>query len=207
MIEYIRGKIAEKSIDKVVVEACGIGYEILVPSSTLVSMPELGENFLLYICESSSMYSGGTTFYGFAKKEERELFNTIKSVSKIGPKSSLEIVSKINKDSLQFQKAISDRDLKILTTYFGFTKKTAEKLILGLKDKVKELNISGGVFHSDSKTDILSDGSLIVDAVGALVSLGYKESFVRDIVKDVVKQNENEELGAIIKLALKSISK
>jgi holliday junction DNA helicase RuvA len=205
MIEYIRGKIAEKSIDKIILEAGGIGYEVFVPSSTIAVIPELGESALLYICESSSMYSGGTTYYGFAKKEERELFDTIKSVSKIGPKSSLEIVSKINKDLPKFKKAVDDRDQKILTTYFGFTKKTAEKLILGLKDKVKNLDYSIEA-GAGLKPVLTTDDSIFSDALDALVALGYKEAQVRDVVKDVVMQNGTEELSTVIKLALKNIA-
>ncbi|MFH1239579.1 MAG: Holliday junction branch migration protein RuvA, partial [bacterium] len=137
MISFIRGILEDKGLNSVIVEAAGIGYQVLVPASTYEKLPSVGETLKIYVWESTSMYGGNTALYGFLTQEERDIFLLLRSVSTIGPKGALDILSKISKSLPDFKQAILEKDTKILIKIFGLTKKTAEKLVVGLKDKVE----------------------------------------------------------------------
>lgn len=206
MIDYIRGTVQKKNIDHIVIEVHGMGYDVSIPSSTLTALPACGTETRLYIWESSSMYGSGTTWYGFATEDERALFDMIRGVGNISSKVALDLVSKVNTSLPEFRRAITEKDVKTLTSYFGITKKTAEKLILGLKDKVGEIGSSAGLLA----TPVVSDGSQATtvagDAIEALIALGYKENIARNAVHAVVKQDPSFSVENIITTALRVIN-
>ncbi|MFC1512690.1 Holliday junction branch migration protein RuvA [bacterium] len=210
MITYIKGIVAEKKLDRVTIEARGIGYEILIPESALESFPQTGDQLKLFISESSSMYGGNVTWYGFVSQEERHIFETLKSVSKIGSKGALDILSKIQKGVILFAKSIREKDSKTLTSYFGFTKKTAEKLILGLKDKIEIFVIPNSTLDSEiDSTQQTVDSTVMIDAVQALISLGYKESSARKTIKEIFtdKNLKISKVEDAVTYALRSIAR
>lgn len=169
MISFIRGIVEDKGLNWVTVEVNGIGYQVSVPSSTYEKLPAVGENIKIYVWESTSMYGGNTVLYGFLTQEEREIFHLLRSVSTIGPKGASEILSKISNSLPDFKQAILEKDTKILTKIFGITKKTAEKLVVGLKDKVENLTFKG------EQKFALKELNEIADAVSALESLGCRK--------------------------------
>ena len=176
MISFIRGILEDKGLNSVIVEAAGIGYQVLVPASTHEKLPSIGETLKIYVWESTSMYGGNTALYGFLTQEERDIFLLLRSVSTIGPKGALDILSKISKSLPDFKQAILEKDTKILIKIFGLTKKTAEKLVVGLKDKVENISFKG------EQKFALKELNEITDAVAALETLGYKKSQAKQAV-------------------------
>ncbi len=206
MIDYIKGKLVERRISSVIVEVNnGIGYSLNVSTQTASSLSENAKEVKLFISESSSMYSGTSTWYGFLSEEERELFEIIKSVDKIGAKGALDILSRISNNMLEFKNIILNQDLEKLHIVFGFTQKKAEKLILGLKNKISGINVSDDL----SQNICSSITSHENDAIEALKTLGYNAVSAKKIIADVLKKcdkNQNLSLEDIIKLALKAIA-
>jgi holliday junction DNA helicase RuvA len=201
MIEYIKGKIQQKFKDKVIIEiGSGIGYKVNVSSASMSLIPNLGEEILLYIFESTSMYGTGTTWYGFLSTEERDIFERLKAVSKIGAKGALEILGKINNNVSKFKEAVIDQDIKTLVIYFNFTKKTAEKLIAGLKSKIKDLPVS---METGETTSFCFQ--VATDVINSLVAMGYKANIAASTVQNVLNESETKNVTAqeLIKKSLK----
>jgi len=103
MIEYIRGILVKKGLSQVVIDVNGIGYSVNVSLTVINALPEQKKEAKLFISETSSMYSGTNTWYGFLSEDERELFETIKGVSKIGAKGALDILSRVGKKTNDFK--------------------------------------------------------------------------------------------------------
>jgi Holliday junction DNA helicase RuvA len=202
MINHIRGTVEKKSLDSVILESGGLGYEILVSLSTAEKLPSPGREAKLYIVESTAMYSGGTTLYGFLSDEERDIYLLLKdNISGAGAKKSLDYFDKISKSLPDFKTAIVNRDMGLLTGVFGFSKKTAEKIVAGLKDKIAQIEVSGREkWTSRQATSVQSQ------AVSALVSLGYKESQAMEAVEKVASSSKDGlKIQEIIGLALKQM--
>ena len=139
MIAYIRGVLAEKDPTRVVVEAAGVGYEILVPLSTYEKLPRIGSEtkLLAYHC----VREDDEILFGFATADEKSLFTKLTSVSGVGPKIALAILSGSSVGEISM--AIAGGDVKRLAAIKGVGKKTAEKICVELRDKVSEFAFSG----------------------------------------------------------------
>ena len=204
MIAYLRGKLLSKNSDSVVLEAGGVGYEVNMCVISAENLPPVGEEAALHISESLSMYSG-TMLYGFVSNDEKELFELFKTVPKTGAKKALDYLSKAQKSLPDFRNAIIKKDFKLLTGIFGFTKKTAEKLALALKDKVENLSISGSL-----KLNVAGmDTGKCAQVFDALTSLGFKNSQAKKAIDSI--QNEDmtgeEKMEDVLKMALKNLAK
>ncbi len=200
MIGRLTGNVAEKnSPNLVVLDVHGVGYEVEVPISTFSVLPSLNEIFTLYI--QQIVREDAILLYGFATKEEREAFRLLIKVSGIGPKSAIVILSGLS--ALELYQVIHDEDIIRLTKVPGIGKKTAERLILELKDKVKGKVSESGV---SLESDLLeAHRNPIQDAVLALTALGYKASEAEKMVKQIAK--ENMAVDVMIKLALQAAMK
>lgn len=190
MIYYLKGILSYKSPTFVVVEAGGIGYRVNISCSSFANLPSENERVKLYTypCFKEENIS----LYGFLTEEERDFFLMLISVSSIGPKSALRILSRISvKD---FKKAVREANLSSLINIPGIGEKTAQRLILELKEK-----IGGEVKGMKEK--------LIEDAVSGLVSLGYTRGESRKAINEVLSTfNEKEfDLARLIKEALRYI--
>lgn len=170
MIGRITGTLIEKNPPTLCIDVNGIGYEVDVPMSTLYDMPELGVKVTLYT--HLSIREDAHVLYGFAKASERSAFKTLIKVSGIGPKTALGILSGLSVDDLA--SAIQAQDIALLTRAPGIGKKTAERMILELRDK---FNI-----ESVSTTAPTSDRS---DILNALMALGYNNTEANKAVKKV----------------------
>lgn len=199
MIYHIHGNLITRNIDKVVIEAAGLGYEINIPASTFEKLPPVNMPVKLFICESTGMYGSGTTLYGFFTTEEKEVFLLLKSISKIGAKGALEILTKVSKSFLLFNKAIRERDVKTLVGVFNLTKKTADKLILGLKDKIGQ--ISGAT--QDKERSELLDMREVNDAVAGLMAMGFSQGKAREAVEQAAQDKPDAQVADLIKHSLK----
>ncbi len=198
MISYLKGTLESKAEAQVELDVGGVGYCVNVPLSTFQKLPETGARLKLLISESTAMYGGDTSYYGFIATEEKEIFILLKSVSKIGAKAALDILSKVSKSFPDFKEAILKKNTSVLTGLLGLTPKTAEKLILGLKGKIKKLELKG-----DMKMMVKDEQSLL-DAVEGLVSMGYRESEAKEAVSSAcVNMPKEPSAESIIRKALK----
>ncbi|MCL2390184.1 MAG: Holliday junction branch migration protein RuvA [Endomicrobia bacterium] len=205
MIDYLNGILDYKSSDEIIVETGGIGYKVFIPVSTFSKLPESGSVVKIYIVEAAAgMYGGVISLYGFLTKEERDMYLLIKDeVPGTGAKKAMEYTDKVSKSFADFKTAVMAKNASMLNDIFGFTKKTADKLIAALKDKISGVNVSGAEkWHEASKT---LGNPAVSEAVLALISLGYKESEARNAANAAYANSENISIEELIKKSLKYI--
>jgi Holliday junction DNA helicase RuvA len=199
MIARLSGILIEKSITQCVVDVNGAGYRVVVPLTTFYELPEIGHPVVIHI--HTHVREDAIHLYGFYSQEEREVFQLMISVSGIGPKLAINILSGIAAGELV--RAITEEDLKRLTGVPGVGKKTAERMILELKDKAIKLGREGVTIGTVIKTgDQVKD-----DALSALVNLGYKGSAVKDAVDRIMRETpETPSLDQLLKQALRALA-
>ena len=196
MISLLHGTVRHRSPFTVVIEAAGVGYEVLCTQEAFEQTPGVGTDAELWtrlIVREDSM-----TLFGFASPEERTLFDQIISVSGIGPKTGIAILSGIGSDPLR--EAIRTSDIHRLTGIPGVGKKTAERLVVELRDKlVKEEFTSEGPVGS---------ASIRNDALQALMALGYQRAIAEKAIRIIVRDQPEEAktLDKLIRAALKEAS-
>jgi Holliday junction DNA helicase RuvA len=203
----LRGVVLDKTLESVILECGGVGYEVLVTAATASRLPERGGEALLYIAESFGMYGGGATLYGFASPSERQLFETFKEhVPGTGAKKSLEYLDRASKSLPDFRRAILEKDAKVLAGVFGFTKKTADKLVEALKDKLEGVHVPGAEKIARKDAADLGTGSL-AQALNALGALGYKPNEARAALQAITEEGGASELPVeqLVRLALKKL--
>ena len=192
MISYIRGVLAEKDPTRAVIEAGGVGYELLVPLSTYEKLPRAGSEvkLLAYHC----VREDDEILFGFATDDEKAMFAKLTSVSGVGPKIALAILS--GSSIAELSMSIAGGDAKRISAIKGVGKKTAEKICVELKDKVSEFAFSG-------RGDADAPAPIAKDAVAALRALGFNEETSSRMVADVLAKNADvESVETIIKAAL-----
>ena len=202
MIGSLRGTLLHKTPGQVLVDVQGIGYEVSVTLSAYDRLPSIGLEAQLYVVESMAMYGGGITLYGFLSLEEKEIYLLLREIPGTGSKKALDYLDKISKSAPDFRQAILEADARSLVSLFGFTKKTADKMIVALKDRIAGLRLAGREKWSGTT---LPAG--VGDAIAALVSLGYREAQARDAVDRLSNQSRLEGSTAeLVKEALKQLS-
>lgn len=177
MICYITGRLAEKTPARAVVEAGGIGYELHIPLSSYDRLPEPGQDVTLqthhYVREDSHQ------LFGFSTPAEKDFFERMLSVSGIGPRLALSVLSGLS--VREIKAAVVEHDVKRLSSISGIGKKTAERLIMELRDKLDQGEVlevaAGGEGEPDAR---------LRDTVLALISLGYKQGDAQKMVKDMI---------------------
>ena len=180
MIAYIRGILSDVSEEGIVVEANGVGYQILVPSTTLQELPETGRE--VKILTHFSVTEDAMRLYGFWNREELELFRMMIKVSGIGPKGAISILSVLSADDLRF--AVLAEDDKAICRAPGIGKKTAQKLILELKDKMDLQDaFESKSAHTAKAQAAAAAGGAKEEAVLALTALGYSGTEALKAVK------------------------
>ena len=176
MIAFLKGEVFEIRENSAIVLAGGVGYEVNMPQASLSSLEE-GREASLYITESLSPYDG-TSLYGFISKDDQTLFLLFKeSIPNTGPKKALEFLSKALRSLPDFHRAIINQDAKILTGIFGFTAKTAQKIIDALKGKMDTLTVQG-----ETKIKTL-DTPYMSELLAALSALGYSMAEARRAIE------------------------
>ena len=207
MIASLRGTLLTKEADKVVVEAGGVGYEVLLTKGTAAGLPAAGDPLFLHVCESIGMYGGGTTLYGFLTPADKAMFLTFKEcVPSTGAKKALEHLEKASKSLPDFRRAILDKDTRLLIGVFGFTKKTAERLIDSLKEELESVPVPGPQRIRRSG-EIQGSTGAMGQALNALSALGYHASEARAALLAVAGDNPGVALDPeqILRMALKKI--
>lgn len=194
MIAYVRGTLAEKSPTCAVLEAAGVGYELLIPISTYEKLPREGGEVKLLAAHI--VREDDELLFGFATADERDLFTKLTSVSGVGPKIALAILSGASVGELAL--AISAGDAKRLASVKGVGKKTAEKICIELKDKLRDLALAARGGKGGAAAN-----PIIADALSALRALGFNDEASSKMVADVLaKHPEADDVEKVIRLAL-----
>jgi len=177
MITFLHGKLVEALPTQVTVDVNGVGYEALIPLSSFDKLPQPGQSIKLLT--QLVVREDSHTLYGFMSSEERDLFRLlIHTVSGIGPKTALNVLSGISVTA--FRGAVASGDLKSLSKISGVGKKTAERIVVELKDKI---GMAGAWEAASAKHGLSADEQRINDAVLALVALGFKQIEAHDAVR------------------------
>lgn len=180
MIVFVEGILEEKNPSRVVINAGGVGYEVLITLSTYEDLPPVGQRVRL--CVYHSVREDDEVLYGFSSQEEREMFRLLLGVTNIGPATAIGILSGLPVASLRA--AIVNEDVKRLSSIKGVGKKTAERMIVELKDKLPAV-----AALEERAGKVLSEAERVMnDAVLALVTLGYKNAEAYGTVKRVLHE-------------------
>jgi Holliday junction DNA helicase RuvA len=201
MIALINGKIAYKGISSIVVDVSGVGYRIFIPLTTYYELPDAGMSVSLHV--HTHVKQDAINLFGFYTIQERDLFQLMISVSGIGPKIAMNILSGIAANDLL--QAISRGDLGKLISIPGVGRKMAERLILELKEKVIKKMMMEQIPAAD---DQHKAGEMIKeDVLSALVNLGYKNNAAKDAVDKVMQvSKEDLTLDQLLKKTLKILA-
>ena len=196
MIGSLIGLIKDKKPSLVLLEVSGVGYEVHIPLSTSFQLPNNGES--TFILTHLVIRDDQHTLYGFATEEERKLFRTLIKISGVGAKMALTILSGINVNG--FVQSVINEDVDTLVHLPGIGKKTAERLIVEMKDKIQDVTDSPELSGS-----VASDNNMLLEARNALVNLGYKSSEARKILDKI--DTTGLEVEELLRQALKSLNK
>ncbi len=183
MIATLTGKVFSKNVDRAVIDVSGVGYEVFLSTDTVARMVDKGEDIFLYI--HTNVREDAFTLFGFLQEEEKELFLILKTVSGIGPKLALAMLSGLRVADLC--RAITGGDIKTLTTLQGVGKKTAERVCVDLKEKVGHLTFDSTPLSETLHSVIPVVGSNVADALSALTNLGYSDPVARESLASVKK--------------------
>ena len=201
MFAYIKGLLIEGSVLNVIIETAGIGYKINTPASLFSKLPPLNEQILLYT--SFVVRENSQTLYGFLSSEERDLFEALQGVTGIGPKVALGIVGNITTKALHL--AVSQHDIITISKIPGIGKKTAERLIIEMRDKLASFFPNKEFADLMIQMPIDLKSQQINDAMSALINLGYNQLTAQKAIKKTLKEGEPADLGALITAALQNI--
>ena len=199
MYDFIKGTLVESNLTKAVIDVNGIGYKLFIPISTFQEMPNIGNDICLYV--SFVVREDAQILFGFLRKEERDLFEMITTVSGIGPKTGISLIGHLEYQNLIT--AISHADIKLISKVPGIGKKTAERLVIEMRDKLKLFDTK--VVSSFGKDNNQPDAR--ADAIHALMNLGYSAMKAQKAITKAMENLESEKIdaGELITLALKQI--
>jgi Holliday junction DNA helicase RuvA len=199
MISHLKGTLSHKSPVYIVVDVGGVGYQVFTSLSTFYALPEIGEAVFLKI--HSHVREDAFKLFGFLTDEEQMIFGKLISISKVGPKLALSILSGM--PPVDLMTAIMENDVARISTIPGVGKKTAERLTLELKDKLGDITLE----FSPGGGGPVALGGVLDDALSALVNLGYKKPQAEKALKSIWEQNgKDHTLEDLIKESLNVLS-
>ena len=196
MIVKLAGKLLDKQAPCALIDVNGVGYEINVSLMTFVDLPSVGSDVEVHT--HLVVREDSHTLYGFLTVHERSLFKDLIKVNGVGPKMALGMLSGMTVD--EFARAILNRDVSSLVKLPGVGKKTAERLVIEMKDAIDGVGLSGASENTITKSDIR------LEAESGLLSLGYKAQDITKILNNLDYKNASSSED-IIKMALQSIAK
>lgn len=200
MISYIKGELVSIEEEKAIVDVNGVGFGIYMPAQSMNMLPAIGEEVKLHTY--MNVREDAMQLFGFLTRDDLEVFKLVIGVSGIGPKGGLSILSHLSPDELRF--AVMSHDVKVISGAPGIGKKTAEKLIIELKDKLSIEDVLERTVEKESGSISNTNSLVQTEAVQALVALGYGNT---ESLKAVKKVGANDEMSVeeILKQALKYI--
>lgn len=191
MYSYIKGVYQGMDEDKIIIETNGIGYEISAPNSVLAVMPEKGEIIKLYVSEI--IREDSHELVGFADKEQKRLYSRLIAVSGVGPKAAMAILSALSPKELV--KAVAENDYRAIARANGVGPKMAQKVVLELKGKVDKTALDEMSAVEESSAD---NDPMYIEAMQALIALGYQANEAKQALKDVKAKNSREMIRAAL---------
>lgn len=196
MIGFLRGVLAVKKAPSLVLDVNGVGYEIDAPMSTFYKLPAIGETVTLHT--HLAVREDAHTLYGFHTEAERALFRSLIKATGVGAKLALAILSGISVDD--FHRCVQANNIAMLVKLPGIGKKTAERLIIEMRDRLPDIVEGGSAATSVGGISTLTEASPVPDAVSALVALGFKPQDANAMVRGIPAEGKTSE--DLIRLAL-----
>ncbi|MGS2723780.1 Holliday junction branch migration protein RuvA [Porticoccus sp. GXU_MW_L64] len=198
MIGRLSGVLLEKQAPDLLLDVQGVGYEVQVSLTTFFELPNSGEPVTLYT--HFVVRDDAQLLYGFSGQRERELFRTLIKVNGVGPKMALAILSGMNPD--EFVRCVQGNDVTALVRLPGVGKKTAERLIIEMRDRLKEWGVDSNAPVAEQAPATVSVSE---EAESALIALGYKPQEAARMISAVVGKADNPSCEALIRLALQNL--
>ena len=202
MIAHLSGKLIHKQPNAVIVDVHGVGYELTVPLSTFYDLGELGADVALRV--HTHVREDALQLYGFRTDREKLLFLAVTSVTGIGPKLGITLLSGLSADELI--RAIRDNNLVKLVAVPGVGKKTAERLVVELRDKMTKLAATTQIETVTSDYTPIAN-AVSDDIVSALVNLGYQKAAAEKAVANVFKENADANFEVALRAALRTLAR
>lgn len=204
MIGRLRGSLIEKNSPEILIECNGIGYEVTMPMTSIYALPDINEEAIIYT--HFVVREDAQLLYGFANKIERKLFRLVVKVNGVGPKLGLAILSSMSAD--QFVSCVVHDDLATIVKIPGVGKKTAERLLIEMRDRIKDWQTDNDTGSPESFALNVQQSETFTsnakgDAINALVSLGYSQSQADKAIKTIYKADMSSE--DLIRDALKTM--
>ncbi|MBL8180809.1 MAG: Holliday junction branch migration protein RuvA [Blastocatellia bacterium] len=199
MIAHLSGKILEKEIDRVVIDVAGVGYEVGIPLSTFYELGEVGSEVSLRI--HTNVREDAIQLFGFKTARERELYLLLISVQGVGAKSGLTLLSGMSADDIVL--AVRSGNITKLVSIPGVGKKTAERLIVELRDKVVSIETGS----SSSVSLPTSENAVVDDALSALVNLGYQKAAAEKALQQAMKEGAELTVQKLLRASLQILAK
>ena len=205
MIARLNGTLIESEYTRCIIDVQGVGYDVQIPLNTFDKLPRVGETAVLWI--STQVREDAITLFGFAEKDEKKLFENLLEVSGIGGKLALAILSGMPLGSLC--NAIVNGDVKLLSKISGVGKRTAERLVVDLRDKIPKMGLSFAGSNNVAvmaKDDLRSDA--VNDALMALSQLGFKSDLAKETVNAIAFSLPPEECSSenLLRLAIQQLA-
>jgi Holliday junction DNA helicase RuvA len=201
MIGRLKGDILEKQPPLILLDVVGVGYEVFAPMSTFYNLPETGT---VILHTHLSINENAHQLFGFASQEERSLFRQLIKVSGVGPKMALAILSGMDPNEVVM--AILNDNITALTKLPGVGKKTAERLVIEMRDRVKDWKLPAGQGNTGTdKSQGPTANDMLLEAESAMIALGYKPAEATKAIAKVLKTNEVSRSEELIRLALRSM--
>lgn len=202
MIAHLSGKLLEKNATHIIVDVAGVGYEVNIPLSTFYELGEEGDEVALRIY--THVREDAIQLFGFSSPRERDLYLKVISVQGIGPKLGITVLSGIGVDELV--RAVKANDLARLTSIPGIGRKTAERLVIDLRDKVGELALAKGGSEAGSANIAIGDGHFD-DALSALINLGYQRAVAEKALSAARSDVAEPTVQKLLRRALQLLAK
>lgn len=202
MIAFLTGKLLEKQANTVIVDVGGVGYEVSIPLSTFYELGEAGSDVSLRIY--TYVREDAIQLFGFKTSRERDLYLRLISVQGIGAKSGITMLSGMSADEIIL--ALRTDDIARLTTIPGVGRKTAERLVIELRDKVGELS-EGGSAALDASSRALPADAVFEDALSALTNLGYQRNLAEKALKQAVQEGTEMSVQKLLRKGLQLLAK
>lgn len=193
MIELLHGNLTEKSVDSIIIDVHGVGYGLKIPLSTYYTLPDNGRDVQLQVF--TSVKEDSIQLFGFATKDEKDIFQKLLKIRGIGPKLSLGILSYLPAKDLS--SALEDIDFATLITIPGVGKKMAERILFELK----------GIIERKPKESRDFDSGVPKEAKSALVNLGFNVSHIEGIIGAIWKEDKSITLETLVRRSLKRLAK
>ena len=201
MIAHLQGVLVVKTVERVVLDVHGVGYQAVVPLSTYYALPDLQERVTLL----TTLYVREDTMrlYGFATPEEQEMFELLISVSSVGPRLALNMLSSLT--AVDLRQTIAQAETRRLQAIPGVGRKTAERVVLELQEKMAALGLSAS---GQSSLLVTADEQVMQDVISALLNLGYRQQEAEKAMRAArAKQDDRLTLEALLKDALQVLAR